>query len=207
MRVKLYVFEDELEGRYGEDKVVKCKGTEPRAVFIQRLKRMAADEFLVSTDDIDILEITKAVVEENDDMTLAEAYKHSFGLQRKLIFAVMEERKMFKVEKHARRLVPQTAEQMKATKEYSDCEVNVHKYIKFSPHKQEVVLEARISGLALNKTNTKVYYNIVLEDLSRTCVASDNPTIEFIEKPKWASNLKTRNRTKKHSATDIATVA
>lgn len=185
MKVKVYAHDGKMEAKSNGGVVIRSKATEVKAVFIDRVKRIVADEYLIDKNDIEIVEITREVMLENDDSVLLAAYEGSTGLQRQLMYEVLVEKRLVGMAKVTReRVVPQTKEDIMATAEYQACELNVGKWIEFVPSRHPgTLLKGEIKGVFANKTNTKAYYYVTTLDKKRTCTAADNPTMKFIKAP------------------------
>lgn len=199
MKVKLYVHEDKMEAKFSDGSSVRAKGTEAKEVFLARVDKIVTNDFLV--DDYEVVEVTKEVMSTNDDATLLEASLTATGLQKKMILEVLKERKVIGANRTRVNVVPQTYDEIKATEEYADAKSKVGKFVTFTPHKQEVVIEGKITGIVPNKTNTKLYFNIQCEDKTRTCVAVLNETVTFIETPAWGIKPEKTKKVKKTEAT------
>lgn len=185
MKVKVYAHDGKMEAKSNGGVVIRSKATESMAVFIDRVKRFVADEYLIAKDDIEIVEITRAVMAENDDSVLLAAYEGSTGLQRQLMYEVLVERRLVGMARIKRTpVVPQTKEAIMATEEYKAFELNVGKWIEFVPSRHPgTMLTGEIKGVFANKTNTKAYYYVTTVDKVRTCTATDNPTMKFVKAP------------------------
>ncbi len=204
LKAKLYVHEDKMEIRFIEDNTLYMpKKGEAKDKFIERIKKIALDEYL--EDEFDLTEIDKEVVATNTDEALKEAVTTAESLQKKIIEAVLTDRGILKGKAPKKdKLEPQTAEEMKETEHYKECEANIGKFAKFSPHKKPDVYEGKIAGVALNKTNTIVYYTIVESDGKRRCCAAKNETLTFIEKPEGFKEEK-KKEDKKETKSDAKT--
>lgn len=181
MKAKLYVHEDKLELLLTDGALFIPKKNEKKEAFLQRIQKVVTDEYL--DDEFELVEITKETVATNDDDTLLGAAEKATGLQKKLIEAVLADRGIIKQAKTREKVEKQSAEVMKATPHYKECEEQIDKYVSFSPFKKTEVIEGQIRGVALNKTNTRVYYTVVDENNKRYCCAALNETIKFIDAP------------------------
>lgn len=182
MKVKVYESDNKVEIKLSDDTIFTPKKGESKEDFIERVRVIVADEHL--DDEFDIIEINKETVAENDDDTLIEAMKTAEGVQKQLIQEVLVDRGLIKAKPVAKAKVdPMTPEEMKATEHYKEASAQVGKYISFSPFKSEEVHTGKIAGVALNKTNTIVYYTVVEESGKRRCCGVKNETVKFIDAP------------------------
>jgi len=149
--------------------------------FKARIEKIAADEYL--DDEFDLITIDADTVATNDDAALLEAVKTATGLQKNLITEVLAERGLIKIKVAKPKVEKMSMEEMKASEDYKTAEAQIGKYCKFSPHKKTEVYEGKIAGIALNKTNTRIYYTVVEESGKRRCCAVLNESVEFIDEP------------------------
>ena len=208
MKAKLYLFEDKMEIRLADDVTIAPKKNESKEKFLARVKAVVNDEYL--DDEFEVIEITKEVVALNDDATLKTAIESAEGLQRQLIAVVLADRKQaVKVEKKPKANAV-SVEEAKATPAYKEAEANIGKHVSFSPFKSVEVFEGKIAGVALNKTNTILYYTVVEADGKRRCCGVLNESVKFIDAPKEAAKPTedaAKAKTKKQSVKDIDVVA
>jgi hypothetical protein len=199
MKAKLYKFQDKLELKFSDDTLYYPKKNESEEAFVDRIQAVAANDYL--DDEWDLVVIDKEVVATNSDADLQEAFKKADGLQKKLIEAVLTDRGLMNVKRPnalpREKVEKQSVEDMKATDHYKEHEANIGKYVSFSPFKKTDVFEGKIAGVALNKTNTIVYYTVVEADGKRRCCAVLNESIKFIEAPKTAEVVETKKPTSK----------
>jgi hypothetical protein len=182
MKAKLYVSGTKMEIRLSDDSVHTPNKKESKEAFLARVQVIVNDEHL--DDEFVVVEITKDVVAMNDDAALAVALESAEGLQKELIQAVLADRKPAaeaKVKKVAAPAV--SVEVAKATPAYKAAEANIGKYVTFSPFKSLEVFQGKIAGVALNKTNTIIYYTVVEANGKRRCCGVLNESVTFIEAP------------------------
>lgn len=194
MKAKLYILGALLEIRLSDDSVYKNAKNESREDFEERVTRIVQDELL--DDEFDLIVIDKETVATNDDKTLLDAFESAEGLQKELIKSVLEDRKLLKAKAKKEKAPTMTAEEMKASDHYKDAEANIGKHVTFSPFKSEEVLKGKIAGVALSKTNTIVYYTVVLEDGKRKCCAVKNESIKFVDAPAGSDKEPVKKLTK-----------
>ena len=213
MKAKLYLFEEKMEIRLSDDVLIAPKKNEEKAKFIARVKAIVNDEYL--DDEFEIIEIDKDVVALNDDATLKAAIETAEGLQRQLIAVVLADRKQtVKAEKKPKANAV-AVEEAKATPAYKEAEANIGKYVSFSPFKSVEVFEGKIAGVALNKTNTILYYTVVEANGKRRCCGVLNESVKFIDAPKTAEKpvegtvkaAKAKKATQKTKPEDIEVAA
>jgi len=182
MKAKLYLFGVKMELQLlDENKTVftPVKG-DTQETFTNRCKSIVENDYL---EDFELVVIDKATVESNDDAALLEAVETATGVQKDLITEVLKDRGLIKAKAPREKVEKQSAETMKASEHYKECEANTGKFVEFSPFKSTEVLMGKIAGVALNKTNTIVYYTVVLADGKRKCCACKNETLKFIPAP------------------------
>jgi hypothetical protein len=183
MKAKLYVFEGDFEIKLSNDEVIKPVDGENIDQFKNRVQEIVNNEYL--DDEFELIEIDEEVVALNDAKTLKAALDGgATGLQKKLIEKVLGPAKTTAPKKERRAIVEKIdIEVAKATEAYKIAESNIGKFISFSPFKSLEVLEGKIVGIALNKTNTIIYYTVVESTGVRKCCGALNPSIKFIEEP------------------------
>ena len=184
MKAKLYLFGALMEMRLADENetVLKPVKGDTQETFTNRCQAIVENDYL---EDFELVVIDKVTVESNDDAALLEAVETATGIQKDLITEVLKDRGLIKAKATTTRtkVEKQTVEQMKATEHYKECEANTGKFIEFSPSKSDEVHMGKIAGVALNKTNTIVYYTVVLADGKRKCCACKNETIKFVDAP------------------------
>lgn len=181
MKAKLYIFEGKFEVKLSDDTVHTPKKNESKEKFLERIKTLVSDEHL---DDVfEVIEIDEATVALNDAATLTAALEGATGLQKKLIEAALAkiEPKAAKVKKE--KIAAVSIEDAKASDNYKAAEANIGKFAEFSPFKSTDVYQGKIAGVALNKTNTILYYTIVEANGKRRCCGVLNETVKLIDEP------------------------
>jgi len=179
MKAKLYILGDQMEIRLSNDELLVPAKNETKEQLIQRAKEIVNIQHL---DDVfELIEIDKEMVATNDDATLAQALKTAEGLQKQLIELVISERGTTAKKEKKEKVAAVSVEDAKASAHYKESEANIGKFASFSPFKSEEVFQGKIAGVALNKTNTIVYYTIVEADGKRRCCAVKNESVKFIE--------------------------
>lgn len=181
MKAKLYIFEAKFEVKLSDDSVHTPKKNESKENFLARVQKIVNDEHL---DDVfEVIEIDADTVALNDAATLTAALEGATGLQKKLIEAALAKAtpKEAKVKKDKIQAVD--IETAKASDAYKAAEANIGKFASFSPFKSVEVFQGKIAGVALNKTNTILYYTIVEANGKRRCCGVLNETVTFIEEP------------------------
>jgi hypothetical protein len=186
MKAKLYVFDEKMELRLVDDKNTHFlpKKNESKEDFVARVQDIVENEYL---EEFNMVEITKEDVESNDDDTLTEAFETAEGLQYNLIKSVMEDRGLLKKTEKKEpkpKVEKRSKEDMIASPEYKAAAANIGKTCKFSPFKSDEVYTGVIAGVALNKTNTIIYYTVVEKDGRRRCCGVLNETVKLSETPK-----------------------
>lgn len=194
MKAKMYLFDDKMEIVFpDETNYIPVRG-EAKEEFVERIKKIAEVDYL--EEEFEVIEIDKATVETNTDEALLEAVETAQGLKKKLIQEVLSDRKIIKIKPKKEPKATVTVEEAKASEHYKECEANVGKFVTFSPFKSEEVLQGKIVGVALSKTNTIVYYTVVIEGGKRKCCAAKNETLKFIDKPKNADAFEAKKAAK-----------
>lgn len=200
MKAKLYILGALLEIRLSDDSVYKNAKDESREDFEARIKEVVANDHL--DDEFDLIVIDKETVETNDDKTLLDAFESAEGLQKLLIKEVLTDRKLIKGKAAKPKAETMTSKEMKASEHYKNSEAKIGEYVQFSPFKSEEVLTGKIAGVALNKTNTIVYFTVVLESGKRKCCAVKNESLKFIEAPKETTKKLTKAEEKAAKAAE-----
>lgn len=181
MKAKLYIFEDKFEIKLSDDSVHTPKKNESKDKFLERIKNLVNTEHL---DDVfEVIEIDAAVVALNDEKTLQAALEGgATGLQKKLIEAALSSTaKTAKPKKE--KVVAVSTEDVKQSDAYKAAEANIGKFASFSPFKSLEVIEGKIAGVALNKTNTILYYTVVEATGKRRCCGVLNESVKLIDEP------------------------
>lgn len=183
MKAKLYIFGEKFEIKLSDDTVHTPGKKETKEAFLDRIKEIVYNEHL---DDVfEVIEIDEAVVALNDPKVLKEALEGgATGLQKLLIENALLNSPIGKEVKAARaKVVGRTTEEAKASPEYVEALAQVGKFVSFSPFKSVEVFEGKIAGIALNKTNTIIYYTVVEANSKRRCCGVLNESVQFIEEP------------------------
>lgn len=180
MKAKLYILGDQFEIRLSNDELLIPGDRETKKAFVARTKEFVNNELL---DDVfELIEIDRVMVATNDDATLLSALESAQGLQKELIETVLADRKTKGAKKEKKEKVGQVAtDAAKETPHYKECEANVGKFVQFSPFKSIEVIQGKIVGIALNKTNTIVYYTVLGTDGKRKCCGALNESVKFIQ--------------------------
>jgi predicted ATP-dependent protease len=207
MKAKLYIFEDQFELKLSDDTVHTPGKKENKTKFLERMKEFVTNEHL--DDEFEVIEIDKAVVALNDEKTLTAALEGASGLQKKLIESVLANTAKPKKEKKEKvNAVPM--EEAKESAAYKAAEANIGKFASFSPFKSLEVIEGKIAGVAMNKTNTIFYYTIVEASGKRRCCGVLNESVQIIDEPeefkkqaKAATVKETKTTSKKAKATPV----
>lgn len=198
MKAKLYIFDEKFEIKLSDDTIIAPKAKETKEKFLERIKALVNTEYL--DDEFEVIEIDAEVVASNDTKTLKAALEGgATGLQKKLIEAALATTSEKAVKEKKSTVVARSAEEAKASEEYKAAEANIGKFASFSPFKSLEVIEGKIAGVALNKTNTILYYTIVEASGKRRCCGVLNETVAFIEQPEGfekAAPVKTEKATK-----------
>lgn len=181
MKAKLYIFGEKFEVKLSDDSVHTPKKNESKEKFLERIKVIVNDEHL--DDEFEVIEIDEATVALNDNVTLTAALEGATGLQKKLIEAALAkvEPKAVKVKKEKIEAV--SIEDAKASDAFKAAEANIGKFAEFSPFKSTEVFQGKIAGVALNKTNTILYYTIVEANGKRRCCGVLNESVKLIDEP------------------------
>lgn len=194
MKAKLYVLATEMEIRLANDELHVPKKKETKEAFIARVKEIVNTEHL--DDEFNLIEIDQSIVATNDDTTLTAALVSAEGIQKKLIELVLSERKVAPKKEKKQTVTAISIEEAKASQEYKDAEANIGKYVSFSPAKSIEVFEGKLAGVALNKTNTILYYTVVEASGKRRCCGVKNETVKFIDAPKEEAKPAKETKTK-----------
>jgi co-chaperonin GroES (HSP10) len=202
MKAKLYVSGTKSEIRLSDDSVYTPNKKESKEKFLERVKDIVNNEHL--DDEFTVVEITKDVVALNDDKALNEALKTAEGLQKELITQVLTERNGAKEKAKKPTIVAVSVDEAKATEAYAEALANVGKHVSFSPFKSEEVYEGKIAGIALNKTNTIIYYTVVEANGKRRCCGVLNESVKFITAPPAVEKEAKAKKTKKVDAAPAA---
>ena len=182
MKAKLYIFEEKFEIKLSDDTIHTPKKNESKEAFLERIKQLVNTEHL--DDEFEVIEIDAEVVASNDAKTLQAALDGgATGLQKKLIEAALASTTTKVAKEKKSTVVARSAEEAKESPEYKEAEANIGKFASFSPFKSLEVIEGKIAGVALNKTNTILYYTIVEASGKRRCCGVLNETVKLIEQP------------------------
>jgi hypothetical protein len=181
MKAKLYIFGEKFEIKLADDTVHTPKKNESKEKFLERIKKVVNDEHL--DDEFDVIEIDEATVALNDAATLTAALEGATGLQKKLIEAALAKATPKEAKVKKEKIAAVSIEDAKASESYKEAEDNIGKFASFSPFKSEEVFEGKIAGVALNKTNTILYYTIVEANGKRRCCGVLNPSVKLIDEP------------------------
>lgn len=179
MKAKLYSFESALELVCGKVRISSIEG-ESKKDFTVRAKTELEN---LLTEEVTIVEIPLKTLESLNDEQVIEAYKVSSGVQEKMLLSILGTRKIEveKIEKKSRAKVEKRdLEEMKASPEYKDAKSHVGDLASFTPAKGDKELSGIVKSISLNKTNTVIYFNILVgTDLK--CCTSKNATLKFTE--------------------------
>ena len=209
MKAKLYEFQEKMEIKFTDETIYYPKKGEVKEAFVERIKAVATDDYL--DDEFELVEINHEVVATNSDEDLQQAFLKAEGLQKKLIESVLIERNIIKGKKPPReKIEAKSAEDMKASEDYKDAESKIGQYARFSPFKKTDVFQGKIVGVALNKTNTIIYFTIVCDvDNKRRCCGVLNETLEYIDAPEGSekvSKAKSKAKAKDNEAVETESV-
>lgn len=179
MRAKLYTLGLLMEVLVSNKSYVSVEG-ENKETFLKRVQGLLEVDF---DEAIEIVEISNKTLEKFSDDMVIEAYKASRGLQEEILKGILTKRnieveKIVKVAKA--KIEKRDLAEMKSSPEYIEAKSNVGKLAEFKPLKSETVARGLVKSISLNKTNTIIYYNVLIGS-NLKCCTSKNESLKFFE--------------------------
>lgn len=179
MKARMYSHKNQFEVLVSSKSYLSIEN-EAKAEFKSRIKLALEADF---DEAIELVEIETRLLEKLTDDMVVEAYKASRGLQETILNEILTKRgiSVEKIVKIAKvKIEKRDLAEMKASKEYQDAKANVGKLASFIAAKTTTPFNGLVKSISLNKTNTIIYYNILVNN-NLKCCTSKNETLTFFE--------------------------
>lgn len=180
MKAKIYSNETGKEIRFNGKLVITANEGEAEKAF---LKRANIELEKIIDEKVDIIEADVAIFEKMGNTQITEVYKNANGILEQILKPILEGRGLetAKIVKAAKGKIEKVdLAEAKKSKIYIDSIKLIGSIITFTPGKSEEELCGTIKGVAFNKTNTQLYFNVKIGD-SLKCCSVKNQTIQVCE--------------------------